>query len=74
MLKLVQTKQPVRLQMAVSGVLKAEVIVESMTEADRIWARWSVGRYRRGLPQGSACMNSMYMDRLWDVPVGTLIK
>jgi hypothetical protein len=58
-----------RLQVAVYNTLVIDVVVESLMEADRIWAKWSVKRYKKRLPMGGAIMSDASV-RTWDVPVG----
>jgi hypothetical protein len=63
---------PTRLQIAVSNVLVAEVILPQYM-ADKTWASWAMLRYKRNEPMGSASICHVDTPRLWDVAVGSII-
>ena len=70
---LIKKDIPMRVQIALYDKLVAEVIVENMREADRLWASWSVRRYKKGLPMGGALICRSDIPRHWNVNVGSVI-
>ena len=60
---------PSRIQIAIDHVLVLEVI-GSWAYIDKLWARWSVHRWKNGLPFGGAIIQLASKPRVWDVPVG----
>lgn len=63
-----------RIQMTLGYTLQAEVICESLDEADRIWHRFVNLKYKRNLPCGGAVIQRADLPRTWDIPVGSEIK
>jgi hypothetical protein len=63
-----------RIQIALDNTLVAEAIVSDYMAAVRLWSAYSNLKYLRGLPSGCSVMNRADLTRLWDVPVGSLIK
>jgi hypothetical protein len=64
---------PVRIQIALYDTLVAEVIVP-YSMADETWTAYARARYDKGLPIGGACMSHYKSRRMWNVPVGSVIR
>jgi hypothetical protein len=69
-------KPAMRMQVALSGVLQAEVIVEydmlgnAFTKGGGLWERFTMAKWRAGQPCGGAVICRADLPRQWDVPVG----
>ena len=64
---------PIRVQIAVAGVLVAEAVVDGSEEAYRLWQAWAGRRYARDLRAGGAVLQLAELPRAWDVAVGAVI-
>jgi hypothetical protein len=64
---------PVRVQIVVYDRLIAEVIVH-LSQADKLWAKWAVARYRNNAPIGGASISLASNPRHWDVAVGSRVR
>jgi len=64
----------IRIQFVCNDKLIAEVIVESMKEADKVVAAYFNRRYDKHKPMGGAAIRLASIKRHWDIPVGATIE
>lgn len=58
----------IKIQIVVEHKLIGAVIVESLREADKLWSRWAILRYRRNEPIG--CAAFLNPDDGWNLTKG----
>lgn len=61
-----------RVQVALYGVLQAEVVVE-FEDARNLFEKFSMAKWRAGLECGGAVIQRADKPRTWNVPVGSKI-
>jgi len=64
----------VRIQISLYGRLVAEAVVESLAEADKLWSKYAIAKYNKGMSIGGAAISNYNSSRFWNVPVGGKIE
>lgn len=66
--------KPVRIQFAFGNRLQAEVIVDSLNTAIEVSSDFATAKYRKGSSAGSTVIRLAEIPRVWNVPIGGVIK